>query len=252
MHPSHSIQRRLFAVVAVCLAGVAPIAAQTQTAAPGRTTAPAPTQPAPTQPATQPPTTQTTRPATPTSPAPAPQEFRFSPSDTRTADRDVAREYTIGAGDVLEVVVWDNTVISRTVPVRPDGRVSLPLLRDVQAAGVTPAQLEEMLTKALTGFIQNPVVSVIVREVHSFKVSVLGQVKTPGRYELTSRVTVLDTLAMAGGLTEFADKSRIVVLRRDGATTWQIPFPYDRLSSGSALKPSDNFFVQPNDIILVR
>ena len=106
--------------------------------------------------------------------------------------------------------------------------------------------------KALAGYIQTPEVSVIVREVHSFNVSVIGNVKTPGRYELTSRVTVLEALAMAGGLTEYADRGRIVILRRDGANTESIPFAYDRVTPGNGSKGQANFFLQPDDIILVR
>lgn len=159
----------------------------------------------------------------------------------------------IGPDDLLDIVVWNNTVISRAIPVRPDGKISLPLLNDVQAAGLTPMELRETLTKALGKYIPVPEVSVIVREVHSFKVSVIGQVKTPGRYELTSRVTVLDMLAIAGGLNEYAARARIVVLRRQGAVTKQIPFAYDKLTArnGSANGSPDNFFVQPGDIILV-
>src|SRR5713226_7645572 len=113
-------------------------------------------------------------------------------------------EYLIGPEDVLDIAVWNNTDISRTVPVRPDGKISLPLLNDVQAAGLTPMQLRDVLIKLLTSYIPTPEVSVIIREVHSFKVSVIGEVKTPGRHELKSGATVLDVLAMAGGLGEFA------------------------------------------------
>jgi polysaccharide export outer membrane protein len=161
-------------------------------------------------------------------------------------------EYVIGPADVLEVAVWQNTLLSRTVPVRPDGKISLPVINDVQAAGLTPTELQSFLIKALAGYIQTPEVSVIVREVHSFNVSVLGHVKTPGRYELTSRVTVLEALAMAGGLTEYADRGRIVILRRSGATTEQIAFAYDKVMPAIGSKGQPNFFIQPDDIILVR
>jgi exopolysaccharide biosynthesis polyprenyl glycosylphosphotransferase len=164
----------------------------------------------------------------------------------------VEYEYVIGPADVLEVAVWQNTLISRTVPVRPDGRISLPVINDVQAAGLTPAQLQSLLVKALAGYIQTPEVSVIVREVHSFNVSVLGHVKTPGRYELTSRVTVLDALALAGGLTEFADRGKIVIIRRTGNRTEQLPFAYDKIAAGTASASRSNFFIQPDDVILVR
>jgi polysaccharide export outer membrane protein len=156
-------------------------------------------------------------------------------------------EYVIGPEDVLDISVWDNTQISRTVPVRPDGRISLPLLNDVQAAGLKPMQLADVLTTLLVPYIPVPAVSVIVREVHSFKVTVLGEVKTPGRYDLKSRSTVLDLIALAGGLTEYAARGRILVLRREAAGTRQIPFAFDKLTQ----KQQDNFDVEPDDIILV-
>jgi exopolysaccharide biosynthesis polyprenyl glycosylphosphotransferase len=182
-------------------------------------------------------------------PAPAVAQ---SQGDVGVEEPPAKYEYVIGPADVIEIAVWENTAISRTVPVRPDGRISLPVLNDVQAAGLTPAALQQFLSKALAAYIQTPVVAVIVREVHSFNVSVIGHVKTPGRYELTSRVTVLDALAMAGGLTEYADRGRIVIVRRDGAVTQQIPFAYDRLTPGNGSKGQVNFFVHPDDIILVR
>jgi polysaccharide biosynthesis/export protein len=164
--------------------------------------------------------------------------------------------YIIGPEDVLDIAVWKNTEISRTIPVRPDGRISLPLLNDVQAAGLSPMQLRDALTKALTAYIPDPAVSVLVREVHSFKVTVIGQVKTPGRYEIKDRATVLDVLALAGGPNDYADRGRIVVLRRDDAAAVQIPLQYDRLASkagakGSGTQPPQNFCVKPGDVILV-
>ena len=126
--------------------------------------------------------------------------------------------------------------LTRTVPVRPDGKISLPLLNDVKAAGLTPMQLTRFLTTALAPYIPMATVSVIVREVHSFKVTVIGEVKTPGRYELKSQSTVLDVLAMAGGLTQYADRSRIVVLRRQGSGTQQIPFAFDKLDTGNPVE----------------
>jgi len=104
-------------------------------------------------------------------------------------------EYRIGPEDVLDIGVWNNTTISRTVPVRPDGKISLPLLNDVQASGLTPMQLRDVLAKKLAEYVPAPEVSVIVREVRSLRVSVIGEIKPPGRYELKSRATVLDVLA---------------------------------------------------------
>lgn len=168
-------------------------------------------------------------------------------------------EYVIGPEDVLDIGVWDNTQLTRTVPVRPDGKISLPLLNDVKAAGLTPMQLRQYLTTALAPYVPAATVSVIVREVHSFKVTVIGEVKAPGRYELKSQSTVLDVLAMAGGLTEYAERSRIVVLRRQESGTRQIPFAFDKLETGngaghgSAAKPGSqhNFDLETGDIVLV-
>lgn len=160
-----------------------------------------------------------------------------------------AGEYRIGAADVLQISVWKNETLSRTVPVRPDGMISLPLVNEIRAEGLTPRELREVLTAELEEYVSAPEVSVIVEEVHSFAVSVLGEVKDPGRYELASRTTVLDMLAMAGDVTEFAARSRIVILRPDGDTMRRIPFDYEAISSADGVQA--NFFVQPGDIILV-
>lgn len=157
-------------------------------------------------------------------------------------------DYLIGPEDILDVAVWNNTAVSRTVPVRPDGRISLPLLNDVQAGGLTPQQLREELVKRLKEYIPNPELSVIVREVHSMKVSVIGEVKKAGRFDLRSRATVLDLLAEAEGINEFATRSKIVVLRRDGAGTKRIPFNYNRVMDGGE---QENFLLQPGDIVVV-
>ena len=173
--------------------------------------------------------------------------------DPAIAVKGCTAAYLIGPEDVLDVTVWKNTDISRTVPVRPDGKISLPLLNDVQAAGLSPMQLREALTQALTAYIPEPIVSVLVREVHSFKVTVIGLVKTPGRYEIKDRATVLDVLALAGGPTEYADRSRIAVVRQDHSASVQIPFAYDKVmtKAGSKSESPENFCVKPGDVILV-
>jgi polysaccharide export outer membrane protein len=160
--------------------------------------------------------------------------------------------YVIGPEDVLDIAVWSNPDVSRTVPVRPDGKISLPLLNDVEASGLTPMQLREALVAALERYIPSPMVSVIVREVHSFKVTVIGEVKTPGRYELRSRTTVLDVLAMAGGLSQYAARTRITILRRQGDRTREVLYDFDRIARGGVRDSGqDNFCVQPDDIIFV-
>src|SRR5437016_6071635 len=158
-------------------------------------------------------------------------------------------DYRIGPEDVLDIAVWNNASLSRTVPVRPDGKISLPLLNDVQAAGLTPMQLRDVLIKKLAEYTPTPEVSVIIREVHSFKISVIGEVKRPGRHELKSRATVLDALALAEGLSEFAARGRIVILRPDGNTLKRIPFNYNKVVSTDG--ELENFMLQPGDIIVV-
>jgi len=164
-----------------------------------------------------------------------------------------AEPYVIGPEDVLEVAVWNNADISRTVPVRPDGKISLPLLHDVQAAGQTPMQLCAAITTALSPFVTGPVVSVIVREVHSVKVTVIGEVKAPGRYEVRSRATVLDVLAMAGGLDQYAARGRITVLRYETGGVRQLPFDFDKVTTrlDAAAVSQLNFCVRPGDVIVV-
>src|SRR5919204_4246374 len=106
--------------------------------------------------------------------------------------------------------------MSKTVPVRPDGMISLPLLNDIRAAGLTPMELRDLLIDKLSNYMPTPEVAVILAEVKSFKVSVIGEVQKPARYELKSWTTVLDVLALAGGLNEYAARNRIVVLRHEG------------------------------------
>jgi polysaccharide export outer membrane protein len=161
---------------------------------------------------------------------------------------DDASAYQIGPEDVLDISVWKNPELSRTVPVRPDGKVSLPLVNDIQAAGLTPADLREQVTTRLAEYIPAPEVSVMVREVHSRRVAVVGKVKTPGRFELKSPATVLEVIALAQGFTDFAARERIVVLRQSGGTTTRLPFNYRRIADGTE---QENFYVRPGDIIVV-
>jgi len=161
---------------------------------------------------------------------------------------DLATAYQIGPEDVLEISVWKNPELSRTVPVRPDGKVSLPLVNDIQAAGLTPIDLRDQVTTKLAEYIPAPEVSVIVREVHSRKVTVAGAVKLPGRYELKSTMTVLEVIALAQGLTDFASRDRIVILRQNGQKTERIPFNYRKISDSAQ---QDNFLIRPGDIVFV-
>jgi polysaccharide export outer membrane protein len=177
---------------------------------------------------------------------PAPQG-QVSPAAQDGAPRGV-EEYRIGPEDVLQISVWKNDVLSRTVSVRPDGMISLPLLNDVQAAGLTPAELRSSLVKRLAEYMPDPDVSVIVQDVRFFKVSVIGEVTKPGRFELKSRATVLDVLAQAGGFKDFASRSRIVVLRSDGGAMRRIPFNYNKAISDGQ---TEVLYLRPGDIVVV-
>jgi polysaccharide export outer membrane protein len=159
-------------------------------------------------------------------------------------------EYRIGPEDVLQISIWKNEAMSRTVPVRPDGKITLPLLNDVDAAGLTPMEFRDLLIKKLTEYMPAPEVSVIVVDPKSFKVSVMGEVPKPGRFELRSRTTVLDMLALAGGLSQFASRTKIVVLRPDGTKGMKrLPFNYNKAVSAGG--EQENFYLQSGDILVV-
>jgi len=158
-------------------------------------------------------------------------------------------EYRIGPEDALQIFVWKNETLSRLVSVRPDGKISLPLLGDVQAAGQTARELRETLVKRYVDFIASPEISVIVNEVKSIKVSVIGEVPKAGRYELKSRTTVLDMLAMAGGFGQFASRSRIFILRPEAGKMKRIPFNFNKAVSEGG--EQENFYLQPGDIVVV-
>lgn len=180
----------------------------------------------------------------------APRPGQTDPvEDTGSTHSPDTGEFGIGPEDVLDISVWGDAALSRVVPVRPDGKISLPLLDDVQAAGLTPMQLRDVLVRQFSEYVADPKVSIIVREVHSFKVSVIGEVRAPGRYELRSRATVLDMLAQVGGFSAFASRSRIFVLRREGEAIKRIGFDYDKVIAGEGNK--QNVDLHPGDIVVV-
>jgi polysaccharide export outer membrane protein len=169
---------------------------------------------------------------------------------TDAAPAAVGNDYVIGPDDVVMISVWKNDTLSRTLPVRPDGKISLPLLHDVQAAGLTPMQLRDRIATALADFMPNPEVAVSVTEVRSYRVSVLGEVQTPGMLQLRSNTTILEALAMAGGFRDFASPSKIMVFRRDAkGQTQKIRFNYNRAVSNAS--EEDIFLLKPGDVIVV-
>ncbi|MGH7303676.1 MAG: polysaccharide biosynthesis/export family protein [Candidatus Rokuibacteriota bacterium] len=179
--------------------------------------------------------------------APGPTSAQSAPGEVDRDGRVVAPEvYRIGPEDSLLISVWKNDAMSRAVLVRPDGKISLPLVNDVQASGLTVLELRDVLTGKLKEFMPSPEVSVIVTDVRSLKVSVIGEVSRPGRYDLKSYATVLDVLAMAGGFTQFASRSRIVILTGDGKSMKRIPFNYNKVPG-----EQENFYLRNGDIVLV-
>jgi len=158
--------------------------------------------------------------------------------------------FIIGVDDVLAVNVWKETEVSRSVPVRSDGKISLPLVGEVQAAGETPHQLELAIAKRLQSYISEPEVTVIVQQINSQKFNILGQVTKPGFYSLVNSPTVLDAIAMAGGFRDFAKKKSIYVLRQnpDGTTT-RLPFNYKDVIQGK--NATQNVKLQPHDTVYV-
>jgi len=122
-------------------------------------------------------------------------------------------EFRLGPDDVIEVFVWKEPELSTTVVVRPDGKVSLPLIGELPTSGKTAVELQNEIGQKLIQYISNPVVNVMVKEVNSAKVSVLGEVKTPGIYKIKDRATVLDVIALAGGFTEYAKRSKVTIIR---------------------------------------
>jgi polysaccharide biosynthesis/export protein len=173
-----------------------------------------------------------------------------APGPKTIAQGESADAYAIGVGDVIEISVWKNPDLTVTVPVRPDGRISVPLLGDVQAAGVTPLALKTVLTNGFRDYITAPGVSVVVKEVNSQKIYVTGEVAKPGAYDLRSRTKVMQALAMAGGLTAYA-KNRVIVLRdgQGGRSDRRIEVDLGAIVSGK--RPEANIALQPGDTLVV-
>jgi polysaccharide export outer membrane protein len=159
-------------------------------------------------------------------------------------------DYVIGPEDLLQITVWKNESLSRELAVRPDGKISMPLLHDIQAAGLTPMQLQEKLSTALGEFMPNPEVSVTVTDVRSYRISVLGEVVKPGVLQLKSDTTVLEALALAGGFRDFASPSKIVILRKNGdGQTHKIPFNYNRVVKDN--RAEGNVTLKSGDVVVV-
>jgi polysaccharide export outer membrane protein len=157
--------------------------------------------------------------------------------------------YVIGPEDVLHVHVWREETLTRTVPVRTDGKISLPLIDEIDAAGLTPLQLKEALTRRLRDFVENPVVSVTVMEANSYKVYISGQVRSPGVYRLRSETSMTQIIPMAGGFTEWANQKKILIIRKENGREKRITVNYKKLIRGG--DPGSNIILKPGDTIIV-
>jgi polysaccharide export outer membrane protein len=158
-------------------------------------------------------------------------------------------EYKIGAQDVLRIDVWKEDQLTRTVPVRPDGKVTLPLLNDVQAAGLTPMRLASIITDGLKKYFNNPQVTITVTEINSRRIYVTGEVSRPGAFPLLPNMTALQALSSSGGFTQFAKTKRIYILRSEDGKQVKLPFNYNEVVGGK--KPDQNISLQPGDVIVV-
>lgn len=156
-------------------------------------------------------------------------------------------KYIIGPEDVLDIFVWKEESITKTVPVRIDGKISLPLLDDIQAAGLTPLQLKEEITKKLSGFVDNPTVTVTVKEANSYRVFISGEVKQPGIVHIRSEVTLVKLIIMVGGFTEWANKRKILIITKENGKEKRITANYNKIIDGDI----PDIVIKPGDTVII-
>jgi polysaccharide export outer membrane protein len=191
----------------------------------------------------------------PANPQPAPQTTQPAGARTPTAPTmattglALPSDYVIGPDDILGVNFWRDAEMSGDVTVRPDGMITLPLLRDIKAAGLTPDQLREQVQAAAGKYIEDPNVTVIVRQINSRNVFITGQVGRPGPYGVTGQMTVLQLIAIAGGLTEFANGKNVRITRVTNGKTESLKFNYKDVANGKNLE--QNILLRPGDTVVV-
>jgi polysaccharide biosynthesis/export protein len=159
-------------------------------------------------------------------------------------------DYLIGEDDLLEINVWNEPDLKQSLPVRSDGKITLPLIGEIQAAGQTPSQLQQAIADKLKAFITHPDVTVMVMQMNSRKFNILGRVAKPGSYPLTATTTVLDAIALAGGFQDFAKQKDVYILRKNpGSGESRIPFNYKSVIKGN--HPEENIVLEPHDTVVV-
>lgn len=170
-------------------------------------------------------------------------------ASAQTQPKDPQATYVIGVGDVLTVSVWRNQELGAKVPVRPDGRISVPLVGELEVAGRTPERVRTDLVTAFSEFVTAPAVSIVVDEINSRKVFVVGEIAQAGVYDILQPTKLMQVLAMAGGLTEYAKKDQVIVLRDRGGRDERLVVSIKAIQSGR--QPDDNLVLQPGDTVIV-
>ena len=190
------------------------------------------------------------RPGTPPGGTAAPAQPQRGPTATSTSTgMPLPTDYVIGPDDVLGIVFWRDADMSGDVTVRPDGNITLPLVRDIKAAGLRPDELREAITQAAAKFVADPNVSVVVRQINSRNVFITGEVARPGGYPVSGQMTVLQLVAIAGGLSEYADGGQISVLRTENGKAIRLRFNYGEVARGKKLE--QNVILRPGDQVVV-
>ena len=167
----------------------------------------------------------------------------------RATDPVVPPGYVIGTDDVLSIVYWKDKDMSADAKVRPDGRIALPLINEVHAAGLTPEQLHKKLVEESKKYMEDANITVVVREINSRKAFITGEVNKPGPYPLTAPTTVMQLIAMAGGLREYADAKKIMIMRSENGRQISLPFNYKDVAAGKKLQ--QNIELKPGDTVVV-
>jgi polysaccharide export outer membrane protein len=182
--------------------------------------------------------------------AAAPSPTPGAQTEAATGTNAASADYLIGDDDLLEINVWNEPDLKQSLPVRSDGKITLPLIGEIQAAGETPSQLQEAIAAKLKAYITHPAVTVMVLQMNSRKFNILGRVAKPGSYSLTATTTVLDAIAQAGGFQDFAREKDIYILRKNSSgRETRIPFNYKAVIKGK--HPEENVTLQPHDTVVV-
>jgi polysaccharide export outer membrane protein len=180
--------------------------------------------------------------------APRPQQPVQAARSTATG-LPVAADYVIGPDDLLGIVFWRDADMTQDVTVRPDGMITLPLIRDIKAAGLTPEQLRETITKAAAKFLADPNVTVVVRQINSRNVFITGQVTRPGPFPLSGQMNVMHLIVLAGGVTEYANTKKITIMRLENGKTQVFKFNYNDVAQGKNVE--QNIMLRPGDTVVV-